>query len=582
MFYGILQIFTKIEKSKYFAGFYKDFQDSPDDEEDTRSSQEYMNGLEEEYQEKSSFKPKYQKVLQKGASAPNSSLGKNKGLIAEMYEWDEEEVSLDDNEMIEVKAFMALADEERVSVGKESAKNGEWVKISMKKKKILGIDQLTEDTSSSGLKDLIFVKSLAYNSNMSTTSGNKPRLSKAEDFTLPNHDTGKVLPVKSQINTTDPSVAVTDSSATDYDLADESLVCSTPLPPLEKLVGSNPFSGPKTIKLILKSNSTFKAEALKGVTLKEPSLGPAKDNRGTSDSKAYSAPADKLKNVLFCKKCKRTDHRTCDHAEFMSSIKTTQHLTGYNDHLSDDCVYYPICELYGSYDHDTHSHNMIISLRRGIKPRNPQHVTKNYETCGSNIHTITDHNDIEWFKKGDALQAKKAGSNKIVSLVSSSRHLSLRGCSSQSDLVQFKLVDPLLSSPIIKWLSILFLYLDKLCSTFIILLNEDLDFEIVKGGACVYKITSCLQLLMHSSITVKKLIKGIRGLVQILEDNPNSATWDDRQEIVEANDSSFVGISMRSLGSSISMSLICCYSSLISLDNPVIFEGSSFSSVVSC
>ncbi|GKA24830.1 hypothetical protein Tco_0710863, partial [Tanacetum coccineum] len=27
-----------------------DFQDSPDDKEDTRSSQEYLNGLEEEYQ----------------------------------------------------------------------------------------------------------------------------------------------------------------------------------------------------------------------------------------------------------------------------------------------------------------------------------------------------------------------------------------------------------------------------------------------------------------------------------------------------------------------------------------------------
>ncbi|GKG43172.1 hypothetical protein Tco_0479856, partial [Tanacetum coccineum] len=68
---------------------------------------------------------------------------------------------------------------------------------------------------------------------MSITSGNKPRLSEAEDFTLPNHDTGKVLPVESQRNTTDPSVVVTDSSATAYDSSDESLVCITPLPPLE-------------------------------------------------------------------------------------------------------------------------------------------------------------------------------------------------------------------------------------------------------------------------------------------------------------------------------------------------------------
>ncbi|GKF92492.1 hypothetical protein Tco_0279211 [Tanacetum coccineum] len=84
---------------------------------------------------------------------------------------------------------------------------------------------------------------------------------------------------------------------------------------------------------------------------------------------------------------------------------------GYNDHQPDDCVYYPTCELCGSYDHDTHGHNRIISLRRGMKPRNPQHVTKNCETCGSNVHTnikSTDHNDIEWFRKRESLQAKKA------------------------------------------------------------------------------------------------------------------------------------------------------------------------------
>ncbi|GJS34167.1 retrovirus-related pol polyprotein from transposon TNT 1-94 [Tanacetum coccineum] len=393
------------------------------------------------------------------ASVSKAATIKNTCFIAETYELDEEEVSSDENEEIKVKALMPLANEEIVYVSKESASNGEWCiseQIPTQKKKILGIDQLTKDTSSSGLKDLVFVKSLADNSNMSITSGNKPRLSEAEDLTLPKHDTGKVLPVESQRNTTDPSVVVTDSSATAYDSSDESLVCSTPLPPLEKLAD----------------------EALKDVTLKEHSSAPSKDNRkGTSASKTYSTPASKLKNVkieddhplaivikelnelklklsknkssysrnhqfqqvLFCKKCKKTDHRTCDHAEFMSYIKTTQHLTGqgesssrsrpsrpaipfpscihsgYNDHLSDDCVYYPICELCGSYDHDTHSHNRIISLKRGIKPRNLQRVIKNCETCGSNVHTTTDHNDIEWFRKGEALKAKKDRENKTIS-----------------------------------------------------------------------------------------------------------------------------------------------------------------------
>ncbi|GJW31613.1 hypothetical protein Tco_0051645 [Tanacetum coccineum] len=78
------------------------------------------------------------------------------------------------------------------------------------------------------------------------------------------------------------------------------------------------------------------------------------------------------------------------------------------------------CELCRSYDHDNHGHNRIIFLRRGIKPRNLQHVTKNCETCGSNVHTTSDHNDIEWFKKKEVLQAKKADSFKANKTESSS------------------------------------------------------------------------------------------------------------------------------------------------------------------
>ncbi|GKA50515.1 hypothetical protein Tco_0743588 [Tanacetum coccineum] len=297
--------------------------------------------------------------------------------------WDEE-VSSDDNDVTKVKAIMTLADEERVSVGKESGRNGEWIKISMKKvhtllemednddrksfldylcidlnyveeqinnlmskyrnlvqelntckeqllvlkqakldlltmqhvntkilkenhnlrnklkeltsiieawlnssnkvnqciseqiptqkKKILGIDKLTEDASSSGPKDPVFVKSSADNSEVSITGSNKPKLSKAEDSTLSNHDTGKVPSYESQRNTTNHSVVVSDSSVTDYDSVDESSVCNTIFPPLEKLTGAEPISGPKTIKSVLKSKSTFKAETLK-------------------------APAGKLKNV---------------------------------------------------------------------------------------------------------------------------------------------------------------------------------------------------------------------------------------------------------------------------------------------
>ncbi|GJX87687.1 hypothetical protein Tco_0339701 [Tanacetum coccineum] len=134
---------------------FKFKEDSPDDEEDTRSSQEYLNDLEEEYQARAllakskistyqspfqskpfispqykpelrptkDFEAKYNKVKAKLALLSSSTLAskapmvKNKGLIAEAYAWDKEEVSSDDNEMVEVKVLMALA-EENDAIGK--------------------------------------------------------------------------------------------------------------------------------------------------------------------------------------------------------------------------------------------------------------------------------------------------------------------------------------------------------------------------------------------------------------------------------------------------------------------------------
>nr|GEV79878.1 retrovirus-related Pol polyprotein from transposon TNT 1-94 [Tanacetum cinerariifolium] len=56
---------------------------------------------------------------------------KNKGLVTETFDWDEKEVS-DDEEMTQVKVLMALVDDE-LFVGKKHARNGEWIDITMKK-----------------------------------------------------------------------------------------------------------------------------------------------------------------------------------------------------------------------------------------------------------------------------------------------------------------------------------------------------------------------------------------------------------------------------------------------------------------
>ncbi|GKB69602.1 retrovirus-related pol polyprotein from transposon TNT 1-94, partial [Tanacetum coccineum] len=254
-------------------------------EEDTRSIHEYLNDLEEEYQVKallvkskrffkkgtqrfSSAKatdqtechkcgkkgrfardcwsktsvPLYQSPFQSkslSSSQHKPKLRPTKDFEAK-YNKDEEEMSSDDNEMVEVKVLMALAKDNDV-VSKEGARNGKWVKISMRKH--VNTDILKENKNlRTELKELKAITETWLN------SSNK---------------VNQILPAESQRNIIDPSVVVTNSSAIDYDSADESLVCRTPLPPLKKLDGAEPISGPKTIKLILRSKSTFKAEALK-------------------------------------------------------------------------------------------------------------------------------------------------------------------------------------------------------------------------------------------------------------------------------------------------------------------------------
>nr|GEW42627.1 retrovirus-related Pol polyprotein from transposon TNT 1-94 [Tanacetum cinerariifolium] len=255
-----------------------DFQESPDDKEDTRSSHAYLNDLEKEYQARALL-AKSKSLFKKGTQRLSSAKVTDQTKCHKCGK--KEKVSSDDNEMVEVKVLMALA-EENDDVSKDGAKNGEWVKISMRKFMA---------------KDLVFVKSSADVTKVTIPGVKRPWLSKAEGFIMPNHDTGRILPPESQSNTTDSSVAITDSSVTDYDLADESSVCSTPLPPLKKLDGAEPISGPKTIKLILRSNSTFKVEAFKGIIINEPSSAPAKDNKSSSASKVDSASAGKLKSV---------------------------------------------------------------------------------------------------------------------------------------------------------------------------------------------------------------------------------------------------------------------------------------------
>nr|GFA21632.1 retrovirus-related Pol polyprotein from transposon TNT 1-94 [Tanacetum cinerariifolium] len=114
---------THLSTAFFFTSIISDFQDSLDDEDDTRSSHEYLNDLDEKYQARAllakskrflkkelrptkDFEAKYNNVKAKpallsfSASASKVVTVKNKDIIAETYEWDKEEGSSDDNEMV--------------------------------------------------------------------------------------------------------------------------------------------------------------------------------------------------------------------------------------------------------------------------------------------------------------------------------------------------------------------------------------------------------------------------------------------------------------------------------------------------
>nr|GEY83943.1 retrovirus-related Pol polyprotein from transposon TNT 1-94 [Tanacetum cinerariifolium] len=84
------------------------------------------------------YKAKYKmkaKMVILEASLPTSYSSKpfqskNKVLVAETFNWDKEEVSNDEEETM-VQVLMAL-DEDELSVGKNHARTGEWIDITIK------------------------------------------------------------------------------------------------------------------------------------------------------------------------------------------------------------------------------------------------------------------------------------------------------------------------------------------------------------------------------------------------------------------------------------------------------------------
>ncbi|GJV11793.1 retrovirus-related pol polyprotein from transposon TNT 1-94 [Tanacetum coccineum] len=266
---------------------------------------------------------------------PKTCQSKNKGLIAESFDWDEEEFS-DNEELTQVKVLMALADDE-LTVGKKHTRNGEWIDISIRKVNILL--SMDEDADwqnylkyiNVDLKyDLLVLKEAKLEA--VTFQIQKTKLTKL------NHALQEQLKEERKINKKWLTSSIKEASPS-------SEVMSLTYHPHSP-------KGPVTISVTKPIISSVPTEVkdteheskINELTKLVQMLIDEKINSKTHEQKFKSSNSGSSSKIL---KATAKPFSPCTHC-------------GFYDHRPDDCRNYPECEICGSYDHFTSGHNRVI------------------------------------------------------------------------------------------------------------------------------------------------------------------------------------------------------------------------------
>ncbi|GKC97593.1 retrovirus-related pol polyprotein from transposon TNT 1-94 [Tanacetum coccineum] len=279
---------------------------------------------------------------------------KNKGLVAETFDWDEEEVS-DDEEIKQVKVLMALVDDE-LDVGKNHARNDEWIDITIRKCR----------------DDLLIFKQAKLD---------------AVTFQIQNTELAKL------------NHALQEQLKEERKDNEKWLNCSDKFLLKSKIDQESKIDElTKLVQMLMdeKINSTQKIQESKYVNKSANSSKLSQESKPNVVKTTRHQYASPSKQIL---KAKAKPFPPCTHCVF-------------NDHRPNDCRNYPECEICGSYDHFTSGHNRVIHVRGGVLAESSQSsessISVSCTTCGSNVHSTTDHNDFEHFKRGEKIQATKA------------------------------------------------------------------------------------------------------------------------------------------------------------------------------
>ncbi|GJV40190.1 retrovirus-related pol polyprotein from transposon TNT 1-94, partial [Tanacetum coccineum] len=463
------------------------------------------------------YKAEYKKIKAKlslleasssTSQTPKTFQPKNRGLVAKTFNWDKEEVF--DEEVTQFKVLMALADDE-LTVGKNHARNGEWVDITMRKVNILF--SMDEDADwKNYLKyiniDLKFVEEQRLNL-LSKYNKIVFELNKCRDkllmlkqakldvvtFQIQNteltklshalqeqlkeekkinekwltsskkvsqciseqipHQKKKVLggelfteqsskmnknenhfipaSIVSESQAVNESLKPTQTSTNPESLKDSEAESLTPLPLLKTLQGASPNLEVESL--------TFQPHSLQ----ERPDLGTMKHTKpeiqdslnksvsGTvtiseTESTTPLVPTDvknteqesklneltKLVQMLMDEKINtKTHERKPESSNSRSLSKISQDVKSNNQNsgLSKSLRPKPIQKPQLNYDHSTLGHNRVIHVRGEVLVESSQpsesSISVKCNTCGSTIHSTTDHNEFDHFKKGEKIQSRK-------------------------------------------------------------------------------------------------------------------------------------------------------------------------------
>ncbi|GJS73733.1 retrovirus-related pol polyprotein from transposon TNT 1-94 [Tanacetum coccineum] len=312
------------------------------------------------------FTPKFIQSTQHAQSSqgkPKTSKpfqSKNKGLVAETFDWDEEEVS-DDEEETRVQVLMALADDE-LSVGKNHAPNGKWIDITMKK--------LTRSSSKNDAKGNPFVPAfLDYDHEMVLKSKNwVERLN--PDIKLPNFNTGRILVLDSEAVNESLQLTVRYGLGTMKHTKPKTQESSNKNVSRHVTV-SNPELVTCSVHTKVKTNDQ-ESKINELTKLVQMLMDEKINSTQKSQEPIFVSSQPESSKILYCMKCKREDHKTSDHDMYIASLRSSQ-----------------------NYKAQPYQGGVLAESFKSSKSS----IGVSCATCGSSVHSTTDHNDFEHFKR---------------------------------------------------------------------------------------------------------------------------------------------------------------------------------------